>query len=128
MSNLYTDNFGSTTPDNLFAGTKHPVDVKSVVVLTGQGVLKRGTVVGIITASGKAKLVNSANADGSQTAHAILTTDVDTTAADVVTTAYVSGQFNRKALVVGGSDTAAKHETQLRSLGIFMKDVQSYNV
>ncbi|MGG4034213.1 head decoration protein [Paenibacillus cisolokensis] len=127
MANLFNDNFGSTTPDKLFAGINHPVDIKSVTLLAGQGVLKRGAVLGIVTASNKAKLVDSSAADGSQTADCILTDDVDTTAGDVVTTAYISGEFNRQALIFGGSDTADKHEIRLRELGIFLKDVVEYN-
>lgn len=124
--NLFNDNVGSTTPDNLFAGTTHPVDIKGITVLTGQGVLARGTVIGIITATGKGKKANSASVDGSQVADCILTDTIDTTAADVVTSAYISGEFNRDALAFGGADTAANHEATLREKGIFLKDVQAY--
>lgn len=124
--NLWNDNAGSTTPDNLFAGTTHPKDIRGLTVLTGQGILTRGTVIGIITASSKGKFVNSTSNDGSQIADCILTDDIDTSAGDVVTTAYISGQFNRKALKFGGTDTAATHEATLRTKGIFLKDVQAY--
>jgi hypothetical protein len=126
MANLFNDNFGSTTPDNLFAGTTHPVDIKGITILTGQGVLARGTVIGIITASGKGKKVDSASVDGSQVADCILTDEIDTTAGDVVTSAYISGEFNRDALIFGGTDDAADHEATLRTKGIFLKDVQAY--
>jgi hypothetical protein len=123
MPNLFTKGFDSVTADKLFAGTDVPVIVRSVTLKAGQGVVKRGTVLGVVTASGVAIPVNSALADGSQVANCILTDDVDTTGAtDIATTAYVSGQFNRKALVFGGTDTAANHETKLRELGIFLKD------
>jgi hypothetical protein len=125
--NLYTKQADSVSYDNLF-GAMPGVDVqiKSVTVAAGQGVLKRGTVVGIVTATGKAVIVNSANADGSQTADSILTDDVDTTAGDVVTTAYAAGTFNRKALIFGGTDTADKHEIRLRELGIYLQDNIAY--
>jgi hypothetical protein len=126
MANLVNENYGSTTPDNLLAGTKHPVDIKGITVLSGQGVLARGTVIGVITASGKGKKVNSASVDGSQAADCILTDTIDTTSGDVVTSAYISGEFNREALIFGGSDTAANHEATLRQKGIFLKDVQPY--
>jgi hypothetical protein len=126
MGNLWNNNFGSTEPDNLIAGTKHPLDVKGITVLTGQGVLKRGTVLGVITANGKGKKVDSTAADGSQAADCILTDDIDTTGGDVVTSAYISGEFNRGALIFGGTDTAANHEATLRTKGIFLKDVQAY--
>jgi len=107
--------------DNLFAGASIPVETKSIRLKSGQGVLLRGTVVGIITASGLAVKVNSTATDGSESADCILTDDVDTTA-EVVTTGYVSGLFNRKALIFGGTDTADKHERTLRTLGILLKD------
>ncbi|EPR10599.1 head decoration protein, partial [Ruminiclostridium papyrosolvens] len=110
--------------------SKHPVDVKAVTLKAGQGVLARGTVVGIIAASGLAVPVDSTKADGSELADSILTDTIDTGASgatnNVVTTAYSSGSFNRDALVFGGKDTADKHENRLRTLGIYLKDVQAY--
>lgn len=49
MSNLYTKEAGSVNYDNLISGTKHPIDIKSVTLLAGQGVLTRGAVLGLIT-------------------------------------------------------------------------------
>lgn len=130
MPNLWNDNYASTSPDNLFYDTKHPVDVKAVTLKAGQGILKRGTVVAVITASGLAVAVDSTKTDGSELADAILTDTIDTGSAgaseNVVTTAYRSGSFNRDALTFGGTDTAAKHETRLRTLGIYLKEVQAY--
>lgn len=120
--NLYTKQMDAVSYDNLIAGTTHPIDVKSVVLKGGQGVLKRGTVLGIISETGLAVPVDSQKADGSQVPDSILTDDVDTTAGDVTATAYSSGLFNRKALIFGGTDTADDHETKLRELGIFLKD------
>lgn len=131
MTNLWNDNLGSTSPDNLFYDTKHPVDVKAVKLKAGQGVLERGTVLGIVTADSLAVPVDSSKTDGSELADSILTDTIDTGAAgatdNVVTTAYKTGSFNRQALKFGGSDTADKHETRLRMLGIFLKDDQAYD-
>jgi len=206
---------GSVVPDNLIAGVTENLNIKGITILTGQGALKRGTVLGVITkalgevvadegntgngtitafalkakskvgnyklictaaaenagtfnvydpegnrladatvavayandqigftindgsadfivgdnfvipveeGSKKAKIVNSANVDGSQVADCILTDDVDATSADVNVQAYTTGMFNRQALVFGGSDTAAKHEDVLRTKGIILKD------
>ncbi|GIO39065.1 hypothetical protein J41TS12_39260 [Paenibacillus antibioticophila] len=130
MANLWNDNFGSTTPDNLFYDTKHPVDIKALTLKAGQGVLQRGTVVGILTADGLAVLVDSSKTDGSQLADSILTDTIDTgttgATENVVTTAYQSGSFNRQALIFGGTDTADDHEERLRMLGIYLKDAQAY--
>ncbi len=124
--NLVDNNYGEHTPDNLINDTTHPIDIKGITLKSGQGVLARGTVLGIVTIGGKAALVDSSRIDGTEVANCILTDKVDTTTGDVVTTAYVSGQFNRKALVFGGTDTASDHEEQLRVLGIFLKDTVSY--
>jgi hypothetical protein len=128
MSNLYTKSADSVTYDNLFVGDNNTVDIqtKSVNLKSGQGILKRGTVVGIITATGLAVKVDSTHSDGSQTADSILTDDVDTTAGDTPATAYAAGTFNRKALVFGGTDTDAMHETRLRELGIYLRENISY--
>lgn len=123
MSNLYTKGFDSLNMDKFFHSAEIPVTVKSVTLSAGQGVLKRGTVLGIITATGLAVKVDKSKADGSEKANCILTDDVDTgSAGNVVATAYSSGMFNRKALIFGGDDTAADHELRLRELGIFLKD------
>ncbi|MGF9907275.1 head decoration protein [Brevibacillus porteri] len=120
------NNVGSFTPDNLFAGQEIPALVKFVKLKGLQGVVKRGTVLGVITASGLAVPVDSSKTDGSQTANAILIEDIDTSAGDAAAEAYESGHFNRKALIFGGTDTADKHETKLRELGIFLSDNIAY--
>lgn len=127
---LYTQSVDSVSFDNLFAD--HIIDVltKGVTLKAAQGVVKRGTVVGIITASNLAVAVDSTKADGSQLADCILSDDVDTGIAgatdNIVAVAYRTGHFNRKALIFGGTDTADKHETYLRELGIFLKDNIAY--
>jgi hypothetical protein len=127
--NLFTKGFGSVERDNLFNSTTMPVETKSVTLKGGQGLVKRGTVLGIITASNLAVPVDSVATDGSQNADCILIDDIDTgeNAADTfVSVAYSSGSFNRNALIFGGTDTADKHETRLRELGIFLKDNLPY--
>lgn len=128
MGNLYTKSADSTLYDNLFVVENNSTEflVKSVKLQGEQGVLKRGTVVGIITESGLAVKVDSTHADGSESADCILTDDVDTTAGDTVTTAYSAGLFNRKALIFGGTDTDVQHEERLRELGIFLRDIIPY--
>jgi len=209
-------NLGTYVPDNLFASLDVPVLVKPVTLLTGQGVIKRGTVLGKITkaigapvktgtgngtctdvslgatakigtytmtctaavgnggtfsvvdpdnmqltnatvgtayagpinfkindgttdfivgdkftiavaaGSGKYKVVDSTSVDGSQVAERVLIADTDTTDADVITEAYISGHFNREALIFGGEDTADDHEVALRDLNIILSDNITY--
>lgn len=108
--------------DELIFDDKIPFVTKSVVLKQGQGVLVRGAVLGIESATGEAVLVDSAATDGSQEADCILADTIDTTEDSVTYVAYASGRFNRKALVVGGSDDVEMHEGRLRGLGIYLKD------
>ena len=125
MGNLYTQ-IGSVTPDNLVIGTNVPVLVKGLTIVTGQGILARGSVIGVVTVDGKGKLTTKASVDGSEKAKFILTDEIDTTAADVVAQVYESGEFNRKALIFAAGNTAADHEDTLRSYGIFLNDSIAY--
>ena len=115
---------GEVFYDHLFYHTNIPVNTKSVVLSPNQGVLLRGTVLGVMKESGQAVLVDSTKTDGSERADCILTDDIDTgTTEPVVCTAYSSGIFNRKALIVGGTDTVDLHEKELRTMGIYLKDI-----
>ena len=80
----------------------------------------------VIAGSGKYKKADSTNGDGSQVADCILADDTDAATQDATAVAYVSGHFNRKALIVGGSDTVDMHEAKLRDLGIFLSDNVPY--
>lgn len=113
---------GSVSYENLIGGPDVEILTTGIVLASGQGVVKRGTVIGKITASGKGKKTDKANSDGSQLAKYIVAQDVDTTSADVMTVCYKTGLFNRDALIFGGTSTAANHEDELRDVGIFLKD------
>jgi len=98
-----------TTQDNtqvqLFAG-EFPRVTKPITIASGQGLLKKGTVLGKITASGEYGAYNDANVDGTETAKLILAEDADdATSAAVKSIAYASGHFNQAALT--GYDAAA---------------------
>lgn len=126
MEQMYKE-IGEHTPDNLIAGHEFPIIVKGVTVAKNQGVLVRGTVVAIITATGLAVSVDKSNADGSEVSFGILTDTIDTVQEeDIVATSYISGLFNGAALKFGGDDTVADHENKLRELGIFIKENISY--
>ena len=121
---LYNDSLGTSTPDNLIIGANE-TKLKGVTILSGQ-TLSRGSVIGIITTSGKGKLCDDASTDGSEVAKYILADDIDSTSGDMVAQCYQAGEFNRAALVFGGDDTVADHEDELRKYGIFLKDSISY--
>jgi Bacteriophage lambda head decoration protein D len=80
-------------------------------VLTGQGTLTVGTALGIVTATGKLKLLNSANTDGSQTLAAILNSTVNTASGDATNTPIVIGNalLPKANVILGGSDTTSTH-------------------
>jgi hypothetical protein len=92
------------------------------LVATGSGVLKTGTVLGRVTASRKwAPYDNAVNpADGTEVARRILAEDIDATAADVQTSAYVVGVFNSAALTC--LDQAGQDDLEDR--GVFVKDLE----
>lgn len=122
MSSQFAPSFGSAgslTHDNLIAGTAINMVTESIVLDTGN--LKRGALLGKITATGKYVLSASAAADGSQTPVAILAEDADATAADQTTVAYLTGEFNTAAMTFGAGHTATSVAAGLRDLGIFLK-------
>ena len=122
MENLY-ETQGTFTPDNLFAGNSVPVLTRGITLTKNQGVIKRGTVVGIVTASGLAVPVDKAKTDGSQVPFAITTDTVDTNGTtDTKTTGYTSGLFNSKALIFAPSNTVADHRAKLRDAGIYLQE------
>ena len=106
--------FSSTgyTYDELVAGETVSV---SGIVLTGQGVMLRGQILGKNGASGKYTKADSATA--------ILAHDVDTTAGDVTAVLYVQGKFKDNAVIVGAQALPAA-KAALHDLGVYLLDVQ----
>jgi len=90
-----------------------PVITRNITLVAGQN-LKRGAVIGNITASDKYTLSVSAAGDGSQTPDLVLAIDCDATAGDVVTSAYSSGAFDSTKLILGAGHTAATVEAAFR--------------
>lgn len=92
---LVTTQSGTTVP--LFAGD-FPRVTKPATIVSGSGVLVKGTVLGIVTATNKFGVYTDAGAGGLDTARAILAEDVDATSADVNCSVYLAGHFNEAAL------------------------------
>ncbi|MHA4733277.1 head decoration protein [Ensifer adhaerens] len=93
-----------------------PVITRNVTIASGQN-LKRGAVLGNITASDKHILSASAAADGSQTPALVLAIDCDASAGDVVAAVYASGAFDASKLILGAGHTAATVEAAFRKAG-----------
>jgi len=104
---------------NILAGD-FPLVSTQVTVLSGQN-LVLGTVLGQITTGGKVVIVDSGNVDGSENPFAVLSEDVDASAADKVGAAFITGEFDSSKMVFGGTDTVATHLVAARNLSIFFK-------
>ncbi|WP_196601736.1 head decoration protein [Pectinatus frisingensis] len=110
--------------DALIADSSVPALTKIVTLTAGQGILARGTILGITTSTGNAVVVKTGATDGSAAANCILADDnVDTTNAAVNATAYVSGVFTRDLLTVSTGDTVAVHEEELRDKSIYLTKI-----
>lgn len=110
---------GTYSPDMLIAGD-HPVRTMGVTVVSGAGVLVRGSVLGKITSGGKYTLSASAASNGSQTPQVILGEDVDATSGDVVAFTYIAGDFNSNSLTLGAGHTVASIREGFRDKSIFL--------
>lgn len=110
-------------PNGIIAGD-HPLPHQPVTLLSGQN-LKRGAVLGQITASKKFVLSLTASADGSQTPKAILAVDTDASEADAVGPAYFEGQFAQEELTFGTGHTAVTVEAAFRAEAapIYLKSI-----
>ena len=99
----------------------HPPVAIPITLLSGQN-LKAGHVLGKVTASGKYAGYDNDLSDGRETAVAILAGDVDASAGDEATIAYVHGEFNKAGLswddAVNDIDAGV---ADLFSVGIFVK-------
>jgi hypothetical protein len=80
-------------------------------------------VVPVEAGSGKCKIANSANEDGSAVPYAVLAADTDATDEDLTAPVYQTGEFNEDALSFGGSDDADTHREALKAIGIFLKTI-----
>lgn len=106
-------------PDQLVAGTLQPVTDTGII--TG-GAFKRGTVLGLVAASGKyTQCVKTAD-DGSQVPVAILVDDVDASSADQNGGLYLMGEFNQNRVIIDASWSIADIKSALRPMAIFLKD------
>ena len=105
---------------------------RTVVLAAGEN-LKRGAVLGRVTADGKYKLSLAAAVDGSETPDAMLAVDVDATAADQECAAYFSGEFADQQITAAagygtGHDMTSCNEA-FRAAGreIYIRDIGVLN-
>lgn len=119
--------FDGVTYDELFGGTAVAAMTANVTIaaLSAAASYKRGTLLGVVTASGKYAIVDSAATTGEEVASVVLAKNIEVGTADVVATVYTRGIFNREKLVVKAeSDSASAHEQELRKVGIYLTSVK----
>ena len=87
-------------PDQLVAGTLQLVTDTGII--TG-GAFKRGTVLGLVAASGKYTQCVKTAEDGSQLPVAILVDDVDASSFDQNGGLYLMGEFNQHRIIFDNS-------------------------
>lgn len=108
-------------PDQLVSG---PLQlVSDTVTITGGKVYKRGTVLGVVTASGGYQLSVKTASDGSEVPSAILVDDVDAMAGDVQGGVYLMGEFNGHRIIIDSSWTVETVTPALRPSSIFIRNV-----
>ena len=112
-----------TIHDELIGGTAVPLLVKNVTLKGVSETLKRGTLLAIN--AGKYEIVDTESGTAEvKVADAVLAEDVILTGSDAVATVYISGMFNVSKLIVkSGSDSADKHEAELRKVGIYLTNL-----
>ena len=120
---------GEFIPDKLIADNAVPITTKGIQISAGQGVLRRGTLLGAddggsYRVTGSTVKEEEAEAAGEIGCDCILTEDVDAQEQDVIAAAYITGVFNREAVVLAEGASLNDYETELRRLGIFFKTVQ----
>ncbi|MFV8985342.1 head decoration protein [Serratia fonticola] len=107
-------------PDQLVSG---PLQlVTDTVTLAVAGILKRGTVLGKVEASGNYVACVKTATDGSEAPVAILVDDVDTTAATQTGGVYFMGEFNQNRLIFDASWTLDELRNAFRPIAIFLRD------
>ena len=105
---------GSVNYDELVAGE---TITQSGVILTGQGVLIRGTILGKDGTTGKWSRTATPLAG-------ILVHDVDTTAADVTGIIHTQGKYKDNVVVLPPATTLAQARAALWDTGVYLLDVQ----
>lgn len=118
-------NIGEFTPDSLIVSNEFPILKEGIGLKAAQGILKRGTL--IVKTDGAGVIAKTAADSGS--VFGILADDVDTGAdagSNVPAVCYITGLFNRGAVVLDAGVTIDSFEGALKEIGIYLRDVQNY--
>lgn len=107
-------------PDQLISGPLQVVTDTGIIAKAG--ILKRGTILGKVKASGEYVLSKKDSTDGSEIPCAILVDDVNTTEDSVSGGVYLMGEFNQNRIIVDDTWTAAELKDALRPFSVFLRD------
>jgi|GEM_PF-1925763 len=114
---------GKVVRDGLIAGD-YPTKAEEITI-TGPAEFLRGDVVGMTSAGGYA-LVDSAQSDGSQNPVGIICDGIKVENGETaVSTMYVKGEFGRRFLRVGGTDTIDTHKRRMTEIGLLVKETKA---
>jgi len=108
-------------PDNLIADSNQPIHTGTVTVKSGEGELKRGSVLSR-EQNNKFVITASTLRVGGYLPEVVLAEDVDATSADTVAEVYTSGDFKKEALKVAEHHTLDEADLlDLKKNGIYVK-------
>jgi hypothetical protein len=117
-------NEGEFKPDSLIASADFPILKEAIGLKKGQGVLKRGT---LISKDGGAGVIASADKTD---VFGILTDEIDTGIAEesgnVASVCYITGIFNKDAVIVAEGATISTFADAMRNKSQFLRGAQEY--
>jgi len=116
----YFNNESEFIPDKLFAGTAVTPLTGSVELEKGQGILKRGTLIG---KSSDGKFCVMGSNDTNVFPYGVLADEADTTDENINSTVYLTGIFNRSAVFMADEADISDYEYEFRKLSIYFDDV-----
>lgn len=133
---------GVFQPDSLIAGNKFPILTDGIGLKAGQGVLRRGSLImkgtdnagyiaGAVAAATAEDGGDAVPSDMEMKVYGILTdqfdTGTDASADNIPATVYLTGEYNRAAVIVAGEDAAVEtYEDDMKRVGIYLRSVQNY--
>lgn len=131
MTKKMNENVGTMEHDGLVYDGKFPVDVMTIKLKSGQGVLKRGSIICRVTVQDgdDSTVILGTTASSGETLNAsyILSDDVDTTETTgslLVATAYRTGHFARQKLITKNNTNITENTVnELRSGGIYISSL-----
>lgn len=118
MSEKFYAEIGEYIPDSLITSTKVGLITKGIVLKSNQGILKRGSLIGKTT-DNTFILMGS---QGEMAIEGILIDDIDTSSI-TTTILYISGCFNKEAVIVAEGHNVEEYDRELRNLNIYLETV-----